>query len=384
MKTQAIPGLFSIISMILTVTVNGEEKKPANNDMIKSEAWGSIDGKAVNLYTLKNANGLRVKISDYGGIIVSVMTPDKAGQLADVVLGFDTVEEYPAKSQYFGCITGRYANRIAKGKFTLNGKEYSLAVNNGPNHLHGGVKGFNQQIWNTTAQQSPDGPQLIMKWTSPDGDEGYPGALSCEVTYTLTAQNGLKIDYKATTDKPTVLNLTNHAYFNLKGAGEGTVLDHEMLIKADHFCATDDTGIPLPGALAKVDGTPMDFRASTEIGSRIGLDNVQLKNGLGYDHNWCNKTSRDGKLQHFATVTEPVSGRTLEVHTTEPGLQLYVGNYLDGRTGKGGKSYLHRGGLCLEAQTFPDSPNRPDYPSPVLRPGETYTQTTIYRFGVVK
>jgi aldose 1-epimerase len=379
MKTQAIPRLFLMISLMLIGSATGEE-----NNMIKSEAWGAIDGKAVNLYTLKNASGLAVKISDYGGIIVSVMAPDKAGKLADVVLGFDTVEEYPAKSQYFGCITGRYANRIAKGKFTLDGKEYSLAVNNGPNHLHGGLVGFNRQIWTTTAQPSPDGPQLVMKWTSPDGDEGYPGALSCVVTYTLTHQNGLKIDYKATTDKPTVLNLTNHAYFNLKGAGEGTVLDHEMLIKADHFCATDDKGIPLPGALARVEGTPLDFRTATVIGSRIAQDDQHLNNGIGYDHNWCNKTSRDGKLQHFATVTEPVSGRTLEVHTTEPGLQFYVGNYLDGRTGKGGKAYLHRGGLCLEAQTFPDAPNRPDYPSPVLRPGETYTQTTIYQFGVVK
>lgn len=355
----------------------------ANKKMITSEEWGMVDDKMASLYTLKNANDLEVKISNYGGIIVSVMAPDKDGKMADVVLGFDTPAEYPEKSQYFGCITGRYANRIAKGKFTLDDKEYSLATNNGENHLHGGVKGFDKQIWATTTQEDADGAKLIMKWTSPDGDEGYPGALASTVTYTLTDDNELKIDYEATTDKPTVLNLTNHAYFNLKGAGEGTILDHEILIKADKFCATDDGGIPFPG-LAEVEGTPFDFRKSTVIGERIEQDNEQLKNGIGYDHNWCIKDSRDGKLQHVATLLEPKSGRTLDVSTTEPGLQFYCGNYLEGQEGKGGATYQHRGALCLEAQTFPDSPNRPDYPSPVLRPGETYTQTTIYKFGVAE
>ncbi|MDF1813133.1 MAG: galactose mutarotase [Verrucomicrobiales bacterium] len=383
---KSISGLFSVITISLLFTACAQEegdKSTGDNKMISSEAWGTVNGKEATLYTLKNANGLVVRISDYGGIIVSVMAPDRDGKMADVVLGFDTPAEYPEKSQYFGCITGRYANRIAKGKFTLDGKEYTLATNNDPNHLHGGEAGFDQQLWATTAQQSAAGAQLVMKWTSPDGDQGYPGALDTTVTYTLTDDNELKIDYRATTDKPTVLNLTNHAYFNLKGAGEGTILDHKLQINADQFCATDNTGIPFEG-LADVEGTPFDFRSSTEIGARIDEDNQQLKNGIGYDHNWCIKDSRDGKLQHFATLTEPASGRTLEVHTTEPGLQFYCGNYLEGQKGKGGKTYVHRGGLCLEAQTFPDSPNRPDYPSPVLRPGETYNQTTIYKFGVAE
>ena len=383
MKKNAISVTFSAIVLSLTLA-SCEDKESANDDkMITSEVWGEVAGKTATIYTLKNSNGLKARISDYGGIIVSVMAPDKNGKLADIVLGFDTPAEYPEKSQYFGCITGRYANRIAKGKFTLDGTEYTLATNNGANHLHGGEKGFDQQFWAATAQDTALGPQLVLKFTSPDGDQNYPGALSCEVTYTLTHENEIKIDYKATTDKPTVLNLTNHSYFNLKGAGEGTNLDHEILIKANKFCATDDGGIPLPG-LADVEGTPFDFRTSTLIGSRIEEDNEQLKNGIGYDHNWCNKTERDGKLQLFATVTEPKSGRTLEVHTTEPGLQFYGGNYLEGQTGKGGKTYLHRGALCLEAQTFPNAPNRPDYPSAELRPGETYTQTTIYKFGVVE
>ena len=383
MKHQTSRRIFTLLAAVLFGCglhgkngYSGEKK-----DMISSEPWGEINGQAVTLYTLTNQNGIEVKISNYGGIIVSALAPDKNGKIADVVLGFDSVTEYPEKSQYFGCITGRYANRIAQGKFSLDGKDFTLAANNGPNHLHGGETGFDQKIWETTEKQSASGPQLVMKYSSPDGEEGYPGKLDCVVTYTLTGKNELRIDYEAVTDKPTVLNLTNHAYFNLKGAGEGTILDHKLMIAADQFCATDDTGIPFPG-LAKVADTPFDFRKAGVIGARIEADHEQLKNGKGYDHNWVMKGSRDGKLAHVATLSEPVSGRTLRVHTTEPGLQFYCGNYLEGQKGKGGKEYQHRGALCLEAQTFPDSPNRSDYPSPVLRPGEKYTQTTIYQFGI--
>jgi len=347
---------------------------------LKSEPFGEIDGHAVTLYTLTNKHRLQARIMDYGGVVVSLRVPDREGKLADVVLGFDTVAEYPEKSQYFGCITGRYANRIAKGKFSLDGKEYTLATNNEPNHLHGGVKGFNQYVWKGTAMETPDGPALKLVWSSPDGDEGYPGKLDCEVTYTLTQGNALRIDYKAVTDKPTVLNLTNHSYWNLSGEGSATVLDHELTILADRYTPVDETSIPT-GEVAPVEGTPLDFRKPTVVGARIGEDHGQLKNGLGYDHNYVFKNVRDGKMIHMATLRDPKSGRIMDVDSTEPAIQFYTGNFLDGRTGKGGKPYAHRSALCLETQTFPDSPNRPSFPSPVLRPGQTYETTTIYTFS---
>ena len=347
---------------------------------LKSEPFGEIDGHAVTLYTLTNKHRLQARIMDYGGVVVSLRVPDREGKLADVVLGFDTVAEYPEKSQYFGCITGRYANRIAKGKFSLDGKEYTLATNNEPNHLHGGVKGFNQYVWKGTAMETADGPALKLVWSSPDGDEGYPGKLDCEVTYTLTQGNALRIDYKAVTDKPTVLNLTNHSYWNLSGEGSATVLDHELTILADRYTPVDETSIPT-GEVAPVEGTPLDFRKPTVVGARIGEDHGQLKNGLGYDHNYVFKNVRDGKMIHMATLRDPKSGRIMDVDSTEPAIQFYTGNFLDGRTGKGGKPYAHRSALCLETQTFPDSPNRPSFPSPVLRPGQTYETTTIYTFS---
>ncbi len=356
-------------------TTTGDSSKT----MITSEPWGEVDGQQAKIFTLTNSNGIVVKISDWGGTVAGILAPDKDGNMADIALGFDSPGEYPEKSPYFGCITGRYANRIAKGKFSIDGTEYTLATNNDANHLHGGEKGFDKQLWNGKI----DGSKLVFTWTSPDGDQGYPGELACEVTYTLTDKNELRIDYSATTSKPTVINLTNHTYFNLKGAGQGTILDHELMIKADKYCAIDAGAIPLEG-LADVEGTPFDFRTATAIGARVEEDNQQLKNGLGYDHNWCIKDSRDGKLEHVATLSEASSGRKLDVYTTEPGLQFYGGNYLDGLKGKGGETYEFRGALCLEAQTFPDSPNRPDFPSAVLRPGETYTQTTVYQFGVVE
>lgn len=335
-------------------------------------------GEDVLEYQMENRNGMRVSILNYGGIVQSIWVPDRDGELGDVALGFDELEAYLAKSPYFGCITGRYANRIAKGKFTLDGKTYTLATNNDVNHLHGGDKGFDKRVWNAKFT-SPQSVELT--YTSPDGDQGYPGALTTKVTYTLTDDNALRIDYAATTDKPTVLNLTNHTYFNLSGAGRGTILDHLLTLKADRFNPTDATNIPT-GELRPVAGTPFDFRQPTAIGQRIDLANEQLKVGQGYDHNYVLKDRRDGKLEEkIARVVDPESGRVLEVSTTEPGLQLYTGNFLDGMEGKYGRHYVRRGAFCLEAQTFPDSPNQTSFPSPILRPGETYQQTTIYHFS---
>jgi len=370
--------------LALALIVAGTSHVTAENMKIEKSPFGEIDGQKATLYTLTNENGVQAKITDYGGTVVSLVAPDRDGKMADVCLGFDSVEGYAGETNpYFGCITGRYANRIAKGKFTLDGKEYTLATNNGEHHLHGGSEGFNKKFWKAEPMETDAGPAVKFTYTSPDGEEGYPGALTSEVTYTLTADNGLKIDYRATTDAPTVLNLTNHAYFNLAGHGEGTILDHELMIDAAQIVPTDDGGIPLKD-LMDVEGTPFDFRKPTAIGARVNQDHQQLTNGIGYDHNFVIKDSRDGKLQCVATVHDPKTGRVLEVHTDEPGLQLYIGNYLpeEGQAGKDGKTYGYRGAFCLEAQTFPDSPNRPDFPSPVLRPGETYTQTTIYKLGV--
>lgn len=374
-----LPTVTFCLAGLLACGFASAQDKPMDAPL-KSEPFGEIDGHAVTLHTLTNKNRLQARIMDYGGVVVSLRVPDREGKLADVVLGFDTVAEYPEKSQYFGCITGRYANRIAKGKFSLDGKEYTLATNNETNHLHGGVKGFNQYVWKGTAMETPDGPALKLVWSSPDGDEGYPGKLDCEVTYTLTQGNALRIDYKAVTDKPTVLNLTNHSYWNLSGEGSATVLDHELRILADRYTPVDETSIPT-GEVAPVEGTPLDFRKPTVVGARIGEDHVQLKNGLGYDHNYVCKNVRDGKMIHMATLRDPKSGRIMDVDSTEPAIQFYTGNFLDGRTGKGGKPYAHRSALCLETQTFPDSPNRPSFPSPVLRPGQTYETTTIYTFS---
>lgn len=374
-------SLSLLLAAGLLFTVNGCREDGANSN--NSTSFGMVDGQEAKLFTLKNANGVEAVISNYGGTIVSLKAPGKDGQRADVCLGFDTVERYVKDSPYFGCLVGRYANRIAKGKFTLDGKEYTLATNNDPNHLHGGKVGFSKKIW--TVEEATDSV-LKLSYTSPDGEEGYPGTLKCVVTYTLKDDNGLQIDYEATTDKPTVLNLTNHCYFNLAGHGDGTILDHELMIAADRYNPIDATSIPL-GELAPVEGTPFDFRKPTPIGARIAADDQQLKNGQGYDHNFVIKDSRDGKLQKVAEVHDPKSGRLLEVFSTEPGLQLYTGNFLPkkeagGLAGKDGQTYNYRGAFCLEAQTFPDSPNQTQFPSPILRPGEVYKQTTIYKLGV--
>ena len=347
---------------------------------VTSKPFGEIAGKSVELYTLSNESGAKVSITNYGGTVTSIVVPDKDGEMGDVVLGFDSVAEYVEKSPYFGCITGRYANRIANGKFTLDGKDYSVATNNDPNHLHGGLKGFDKKIWKARIGNMGDSPSLVLTYTSPDGEEGYPGTLNNSVTYTWTQDNALRIRYKSTTDKPTILNLTNHSYFNLAGEGDKTNLQHRVKINAEHYNPIDETSIPT--GIAPVEGTPFDFRKPTQIGKRINEENEQLKNGKGYDHNFVLKKTDDGKLMTAAVVTEPTSGRILTVKTTEPGIQFYTGNFLDDLKGKGGKNYAHRSAFCLESQTFPDSPNQKEFPSPVLRPGETYSQVTVYHFGL--
>lgn len=348
---------------------------------ITSEPWGTTkDGEHVELFTLENKNGLEAKITSYGGIIVSLKTPDKNGVMGDVVLGFDNLADYETRSPYFGAITGRYANRIANGKFTLDGKEYRLALNDGPNSLHGGHVGFDKQVWKVKKIYHSNEVGLELTRTSADGEEGYPGTLKCMVTYFLTNDDELKIEYRATTDKATVVNLTNHTYFNLAGEGSGTILDHQAMIHSKHFTPTDDSLIPT-GELRPVADTPLDFTELHRIGDRIGLNYPPLKQAIGYDHNFILTDSAGMKCA--AKVFEPKSGRALEMETTEPAMQFYTGNQMKRLTGcKHGHTYDFRSGFCLEAQHSPDSPNHPQFPSTVLRPGEIYTQTTIYKFSV--
>jgi aldose 1-epimerase len=349
---------------------------------MKKDPFGKLpSGEPVDLYTMTNANGVSVAITTYGGRVVSVKTPDKKGASADIVLGFDSLDGYLGDNPYFGALIGRYGNRIGGAQFKLDGKLYKLAANDGPNSLHGGKVGFDKVLWTGADKSIADTPALELTYVSKDMEEGYPGTLTSIVTYSLTAQNELKIDYKATTDKDTVLNLTNHSYWNLAGAGEGDILGHQMTIVAGKFSPVDKVLIPT-GELKSVEGGPFDFRTATAIGARIDKDDQQLKFGKGYDHNWV-LDSGGGSLTRCALVLEPNSGRTLEVLTTQPGLQFYTGNFLDGTIkGKGGKVYPHRGALCLETQHFPDSPNKPKFPTTELKPGETYNQTTAYKFGV--
>lgn len=343
---------------------------------ITQQPFGSTKpGTLVDLYTLSNDHGVTAAITNYGGILVSLHAPDRNGESGDIVLGFDNLDDYLTRSPYFGCITGRFANRIAGGKFQLQGKEYQLAQNNGQHHLHGGLVGFDKVVWSAEPFSHPDSVGVVLSYLSPDGEEGYPGNLSVTVTYTLTNDNALRIDYTATTDQPTILNLTNHTYFNLKG--EGTILDHELMLNADRFTPVDSTAIPL-GELRPVEGTPLDFRQFTRIGARIGQDDEQLRNGQGYDHNWV-INGTPGELRLAAAVREASSGRTLEVHTTQPGVQFYSGNLMpESLPGKQGKVYPRRGGLCLETQHFPDSPNQPTFPSVVLEPGQEFNETTVF------
>ena len=354
---------------------------PPRTAAMTRSSFGTLPGgQAVEAFTLTNARGMEVKAITLGGIITSLKVPDKAGQPADVVLGYDTLGGYLDKSPFFGTIVGRYGNRIGKGTFTIDGRKYSLPLNNGPNHLHGGPKGFDKANWKAEPFERGDGLGIVFTHTSPDGDMGYPGTLQAKVTYTLTNDNSLRVDYEATTDKPTHVNLTQHTYFNLAGAGNGDVLGHELQMSADRYTPVDKGLIPT-GELASVEGTPFDFRTATPIGARIDADHPQIAIGGGYDHNMVFTRSGTG-LERVARVYEPTSGRTMDVSTTQPGTQFYTGNFLDGTiTGKGGKVYAKRSGFCLETQHFPDSPNKPQFPSTLLKPGDTYRQSTVFTFG---
>jgi aldose 1-epimerase len=362
-----------------------EKTVPAKPDMkptITKADWGTTaDGKAVQLYTLTNASGAVMKVTTYGGIITELHVPDRAGKLDNVVLGFGSIEGYKAGHPYFGAITGRVANRIAKGEFTLDGKGYTLAKNNGENHLHGGKAGFDKRLWSAREEVVADGARLTLTYRSADGEEGYPGNLDCTVVYTWTNDNQLKIDYTARTDKATPVNLTNHSYFNLGGEGSGTtILDHVLTLNCEKYTPVGDTLIPT-GKIEPVAGTPLDFRKPTAIGDRV--EQVG-KDPTGYDHNYV-VDGQAGTLRPAATLQDPQTGRVMEVLTTEPGVQLYTGNFLDGKTvGLSGKAYPKHTALCLETQHFPDSINQPTFPSVVLKPGDTYKTTTVYKFSTAK
>ncbi len=347
---------------------------------IRKQPFGATaEKKTVDLYTLTNINGVEVGIMTYGGIVVSLKVPDRSSNLQEVTLGYDSLDGYLKNSSpYFGALIGRYGNRIGKGKFSLGGREYRLATNSGESHLHGGNRGFDKAVWKATEVRGQKTVGLKLDYVSPDGEEGYPGTLSATVVYTLTNDNELKIDYAATTTKETIVNLTNHAYFNL--GADGNILKHEVMINADRFTPISEAFIPT-GELRSVKGTPMDFTKPMAIGARIGQKDEQLARGNGYDHNWV-LNRKDNKLSLAARVEEPASGRVLEVLTTEPGVQFYTGNFLDGTLkGKAGKVYQQRAGFCLETQHFPDSPNKPNFPSTVLKPGQKYATTTVYKFS---
>ena len=375
----------SVVLLLSTVSLLAMARLPAEEPKAKADpkagvqkmAFGKTsDGAAVDLYVLTNSKGMTAKVMTYGAILTELDVPDKNGKTADVVLGFDDLKGYLDGHPYFGSNVGRVANRIAKGKFTLDGKEYTLATNNGPNHLHGGKKGFDKVVWKAEIVPSKEEQAVKFTYVSPDGEEGYPGTLTASVTYTLTDANELRIDYTATTDKATPVNLAHHSYFNLAGAGNGDILDHEVTINADKYTPADDTLIPT-GKIEPVKGTPLDFTKPTAIGKRIG----ELKGEPGgYDLNYVLNGGERKEPHLAAKVHDPKSGRIMEVLTTEPGLQFYTGNFLDGKVkGKGGVYKKHYG-FCMEAQHFPDSVNHPEFPSMILKPGQTYAQTTIYKF----
>lgn len=356
----------------------------ASGPTVPKDLFGTITlpnqpAQEIERYTLKNAHGVEVQAITYGGIITSIKAPDRNGAMADIVLGFDSIDGYAKGHPYFGAIVGRYGNRIARGRFAIDGQSFRLATNDGPNHLHGGVRGFDKQVWK--AEPLPGKNGVMFSRTSPDGEEGYPGNLELRVSYELTDGNQLIVEYRAVTDKATPLNLTQHSYFNLAGDGSGDILGHSLVLNADRYTPVNGTLVPT-GDITSVEGTPFDFRTPSRIGERLDQPHPQLKAGKGYDHNWVLNRRGEG-LQLAAVVTEPVSGRTLEITTTEPGIQFYAGNFLDGTlTGKGGHVYKHRSGFCLETQHFPDSPNQPSFPSTIVKPGEEFRSITVFTFGV--
>ena len=347
-----------------------------------AQAQRVTDFDTIKLYTFKNKSGMQVKITNYGAIVTSILVPDRNGKLGDITLGYDRVEDYinAVDKPYFGAIVGRYGNRIAKGEFVIDGETYSLATNNSPNHLHGGVVGFDKVVWDAELLGGKGWSGLELSYLAKDKEEGYPGNLSIKVTYKLTDANELIVDYLATTDKATPVNLTQHSYFNLKGEGEGDILDHKLMINASNYTPVDSTLIPT-GEIKAVAGTPFDFTQAKAIGRDIGKKNEQLEFGLGFDHNFVLDREGDG-LSLAAMVHEPSTGRVMEITTTEPGIQFYCGNFLDGRLkGKSGKPYVHRGGFCLETQHYPDSPNQKNFPSTILKPGDEYRTTTVFKFS---
>jgi aldose 1-epimerase len=377
MKKAVLYFITISLSLIYSCQSNKE-----TGSMIEKKLFGRLnDGTEVYEFTLQNPGGMRVKIINYGAIVMSIEVPDRNGKLGDVILGYDDLDGYINDNSYQGAIVGRYGNRIAKGKFTLEDIEHQVTVNDGENHLHGGRKGFFKSIWNVEPIKSETDPALKLTYLSPDGEEGYPGNVNIEVIYTITEENALKIEYTGTTDKITILNPTHHSYFNLKADPNKTILDNELMINADKTTEVGAGLIPT-GKLVDVENTPMDFRTPTKIGARINADDAQLKLGFGYDHNWV-LNNFDKQIRKAVELYDSSTGRLMEIFTDQPGMQFYSGNFLDGTIkGKKGISYQYRTGLCLEAQLFPDSPNKPDFPSATLKPGEKYSQTTIYKFSV--
>jgi aldose 1-epimerase len=381
-RYSTIVAVVSVIFSMTTFSWSAGTKSSSPSKIQKRLFGAADDGQAVDLYVLRNKSGMEVSITNYGGAVVSLRVPDRAGKFADVVLGYDDAQGYVTDRAYFGGIIGRYANRIAHGRFTLDGANYTLPKNDGENELHGGLKGFNKRLWAAREISAGGGQALELVYHGKDTEEGYPGNLTAKVIYTLTDNNELRIEYFATTDKETVVNLTNHSYFNLAGQGNGDILGHRLTIHAEEYSPVDATLIPTAGPRS-VHGTPFDFTQAETIGGRINQDDQQLKFGRGYDHNWILNPKGEHKLSLAAEVHEPQSGRAMEVWTTQPGLQFYSGNFLDGTIrGKEGKVYAHRSGFCLETQHFPDSPNHPAFPSTVLKPGQRYQTTTVYKFLV--
>jgi len=381
-RPHTFTRLLNVMALITTSSCASVPSQPEHT-VTQSPFATTADGQPVTLFTLRNAHGVEARVIDYGGIILSLRTPDRSGRMADIVLGYDSLQDYVKASPYFGAIIGRYGNRIGAGRFTLDGQTYTLATNNGPNHLHGGLKGFDKVVWAAQPFSDRRGVGIVFRYTSPNGEEGYPGTLQSTVTYTLTDDNELVFDYSAATDRATPVNLTQHSYFNLAGDGAGDILGHIVTINADRFTPVDSTLITT-GELRSVAGTPFDFRTPTAIGARINDNNEQLRFGRGYDHNFVlNKNGKENDLTLAARVYEPGTGRVMEIYTTEPGLQFYSGNFLDGSNiGKQGVVYKHRYGFAMETQHFPDSPNKPNFPSTILRPAEQYHSRTVYKFSV--
>ncbi len=374
--------IFRTLVTVGLLALTGCSPLQDNVSRISTKSFGSLtDGRDVTQYTLRNEAGSSVGIIDLGGIIVSLNIPDKQGQLADIVLGLDSPQQYLTESPYLGAIVGRYANRIKEGKFSLGEQDYSLAINNGTNALHGGLVGFDKKMWHVVPHEGSDYAELKLSMVSEDGEEGYPGTLAVQVTYRFDDQNNLSVNYHATTDKQTVINLSQHSYFNLEGHASGSILDHHLTLEAGHYTPVDDSLIPT-GEIAAVNNTPMDFRISKTIGRDIVVDHPQLIYGGGFDHNWVLDRHTEHGYELAATVFAPKSGRQMEVWTNQPGIQFYSGNFLDGSiVGKGGNVIGHRSGFCLETQHFPDSPNQPNFPSTLLNPGDVYDKTTIFKFS---